>query len=118
MLNLYREPGESIKIYDKFGNWMGTIKVTESTSDGVHIGCIAPKYTKFLRGEVELMKGVEGQYSSAIDPYGNWAERLKKGQTAEEAEMEVMREAIDAMPDGREYAIRAPYEPAKVVVKS
>lgn len=100
MLNLYREPGvaekDSIKIYDKFGNWMGTIKVTESTSDGVHIGCIGPKYTKFMRGEVKMMKGIEGQYSSAIDPYGNWAERLKKGQTEEEAELEVMREAGQA----------------------
>jgi len=97
MLILHRESGvpekDSIKIYDKFGNWMGTIKVTESTTDGAHIGCIGPNYTKFLRGEVKTVRGIEGQYSAAIDPYGNKAERLRKGQTKEDAEMEVVRAA-------------------------
>ena len=82
MLILRRESGipdkNSIKIYDKFNNWIATVKVTESTEDGAHIGCIGPNSTKFLRGEVKQFKGVEGKYSAALDPYGTWAERLKK----------------------------------------
>ena len=70
MLMLRRETDTNqnnmIKIYDRFNNWLGTIKVMESTNDSAVLGCIGPDSTKFLRGEAKMLRGKKGRTYESV----------------------------------------------------
>ena len=70
MLILRRETNvpekNTVKIFDQYSNWIATIKVLESDSGSASLGCVGPRTTKFLRGEVKSVQGPKGQYSAAL----------------------------------------------------